>query len=34
MNQEETVEFIYDKSMRRPKRLENNSFTLYSPERI
>ena len=34
MNQEETVEFIYDKSTRRPKRLENNFFILYSPERV
>ena len=34
MNQEETVEFIYDKAMRRPKRLENNVFILYSPEKI
>ena len=34
MNQEETVEFIYDKTTRRPKRLENNVFILYSPEKI
>ena len=34
MNQEETVEFIYDKTMRRPKRLENNVFILYAPEKI
>ena len=34
MNQEETVKFIYDKSTQRPKRLENNFFILYSPERI
>ena len=34
MNQEETVEFIYDKAMRRPKRLENNVFILYSPEKV
>ena len=29
-----TVEFIYDRSMRRPKRLENNVFVLYTPEKI
>ena len=34
MNQEETVKFIYDKTTRRPKRLENNVFILYSPEKI
>ena len=34
MNQEETVEFIYDKTTRRPKRLENNVFILYAPEKI
>ena len=34
MNQEETVEFIYDKTTRRPKRLENNVFILYTPEKI
>ena len=34
MNQKETVEFIYDKTTRRPKRLENNVFILYTPEKI
>ena len=34
MNQEETVEFIYDKTTRRPKRLENNVFILYTPAKI
>ena len=33
MNQVETVKFIYDKTMRRPKRLENNVFILYAPEK-
>ena len=28
------IEFIYDKTTRRPRRLENNVFVLYSPERI
>ena len=31
---EEKIQFIYDKTTRRPKRLENNVFILYSPERI
>ena len=31
---EEKIEFIYDKTTRRPKRLENNVFILHSPERI
>ena len=31
---EEKIEFIYDKTTRRPKRLENNVFILYAPERI
>ena len=31
---EERIEFIYDKTVRRPKRLENNVFILYAPERI
>ena len=31
---EEKIEFIYDKTVRRPKRLENNVFILYAPERI
>ena len=30
----EIVKFYYDKTTRRPKRLENNVFVLYSPERI
>ena len=34
MNQEEAIEFIYDKTTRRPKRLENNVFILYAPEKI
>ena len=29
-----TIEFIYDKTTGRPKRLENNVFVLYTPERI
>ena len=28
------IEFIYDKTTRRPRRLENNVFVLYSSERI
>ena len=28
------VEFIYDKTMKRPKRLRNNVFVIYSPERF
>ena len=31
---EEKIEFIYDKTVWRPKRLENNVFILYAPERI
>ena len=31
---EEKIEFIYDKTVRRPKRFENNVFILYAPERI
>ena len=31
---EQKIEFIYDKTVRRPKRLENNVFILYAPERI
>ena len=34
MNQEEAIEFIYDKTTRRPKRLENNVFILFAPEKI
>ena len=30
---EEKIQFIYDKTTRRPKRLENNVFILYAPER-
>ena len=33
MNQEEAIEFIYDKTTRRPKRLDN-VFILYAPEKI
>ena len=29
-----TIEFIYDKTTRRSKRLENNVFILYTPEKI
>ena len=29
-----TVEFIYDRTTRRPRRLKNNVFVLYSPKRI
>ena len=28
------VEFIYDKTIKCPKRLRNNVFVIYSPERI
>ena len=28
------IKFIYDKTTRKPRRLENNVFVLYSPERI
>ena len=31
---DEKIEFIYDKKVQRPKRLENNVFILYAPERI
>ena len=31
---EEKIEFIYDKTTKRPKRLENNVFILYAPENI
>ena len=31
---EEKIEFIYDKTVQKPKRLENNVFILYAPERI
>ena len=29
-----TVEFIYDRTTRRARRLKNNVFVLYSPKRI
>ena len=29
-----TVKFIYDKSMRKPRKLENNVFVIYTPEKI
>ena len=29
-----TVEFIYDRTTRRPRRLKNNIFVLNSPKRI
>ena len=28
------IEFIYDKTLKRPKKLQNNVFVLYLPERI
>ena len=31
---EEKIKFIYDQTVQRPKRLENNVFILYAPERI
>ena len=34
VSSKEIVKFYYDKTTRRPKRLENNVFVLYSPERI
>ena len=34
VSSKEIVKFYYNKSTRRPKRLENNVFVLYSPERI
>ena len=34
MNQDEAIEFIYDKTTRRPKRLESNVCILYAPEKI
>ena len=34
ISQKEVVKFFYQKSMRRPKRLENNVFVIYSPEKI
>ena len=34
LSSKEIVTFYYDKLTRRPKRLENNVFVIYSPERI
>ena len=34
VSSKEIVKFYYNKSTRRPKRLENNVFVLYSPEKI
>ena len=34
VSSKEIVKFYYDKTTRRPKKLENNVFVLYSPERI
>ena len=34
ISSKEIVKFYYDKMTRRPKRLENNVFVLYSPQRI
>ena len=34
ISQKEVVKFFYQKSTRRPKRLENNVFVIYSPEKI
>ena len=28
------IKFIYDRTTRRPRRLENNVFVLYTPEKI
>ena len=28
------IEFIYDETTRRPRKLDNIAFVLYSPERI
>ena len=33
ISQKEVVKFFYQKSTRRPKRLENNVFVIYSPEK-
>ena len=33
-SQKEIVKFFYQKSTRRPRRLENNVFVIYSPEKI
>ena len=34
ISQKEVVKFFYQKSTRRPRRLENNVFVIYSPEKI
>ena len=34
VSSKEIVKFYYDKTTRRPKKLENNVFVLYSPERF
>ena len=34
LSQKEIVKFFYQKSRRRPRRLENNIFVIYSPEKI
>ena len=34
VSSKEIIKFYYQKSTRRPKRLENNVFVIYSPERI
>ena len=34
VSSKEIIKFYYRKSTRRPKRLENNVFVIYSPERI
>ena len=34
LSRKEIVKFFYQKSTRRPRRLENNVFVIYSPEKI
>ena len=34
LSQKEIVKFFYQKSTKRPRRLENNVFVIYSPEKI
>ena len=34
VSSKEIIKFYYNKSTRRPERLENNVFVIYSPERI
>ena len=34
LSQKEIVKFFNQKSTRRPRRLENNVFVIYSPEKI